>query len=361
MIHGFLRGQGSRTPALMFCLIVGALGVFWQGCRQKPSQEVNKPQVAQPDAAASEANQVAVTVDGVSVTNGQVDSIVEDLFRPFADRASQWPPEFVAQRKKEARHNAIEKIVIETLLDEQIKQLGITVPDEELQQRISDLASKQEPPMSGEEFLGKVQASGMAVDTFRKELRLGVSRSKLLERQWTGKTEVTDEEAKAYYEKNLTDFDSPEMVKASHILISTEVNVPGTDPNQVKAAAKAKAEGLLAKIRAGADFAELAKANSACPSAAQGGELPYFKRGDMVAPFEKAAFALTPGQVSDVVETQFGFHIIKVTEHKAAGRSSFEEAKSSIVEQLTTEKKNQICRDYVESLKSKAKIEYGSK
>jgi peptidyl-prolyl cis-trans isomerase C len=227
-----------------------------------------------------------------------------------------------------------------------------------MQKKIIDLASKQQPPMSSEEFLAKVHDSGLKLEDFQKELRRNMGYFKLFEDKWTGKTDVTDQDAKAHYDKNPGEFKNPEMVRASHILIQPNTQPPGVDPNQAKAQAKAKAEDLLSKIRGGEDFAELAKAHSSCPSAANGGDLDYFKRGEMDAPFEKVAFELVPGQVSGVVETQFGFHIIKVVDHKAARTLPFEEAKAGIVEKLTAEKKTQIIRDYVESLKAKAQIQY---
>jgi peptidyl-prolyl cis-trans isomerase C len=355
MIHRCLHRIGWWTLISLACLSVGGLGL---GCRQKSSPQTAE-QGAEPNA--SEANQVAVVVNGVSITNGRVDAMVEEQFKPYADRSSQWPPEFVAQRKREVRRGILEKVVIEILLDEQVKLQGIAVSDEELQQRISDLAAKRRPPMSGEEFLAKVQSGGMSAEKFRADLRGEMARSRVLERQRAGKADVTDEQAKAYYENHVAEFTNPERVRVSHILIPTDVNTPGVDVNQVKVAAKAKAEDLLAKIRAGADFAELAKANSACPSAANGGDVGYFKRGDMELPFEKVAFELKPNQISDVVETRYGFHIIKGVDHKAAGRASFEEAKPAIVQQLSAEKVTVLSRDYIESLKAKAKIQYGSK
>ena len=352
--------HGFRVP--LICLMgIMALATLCGGCRQKSTTESNKSSGVEPNTTASDANQVAVLVNGLPITNGQIDPVVEEQLKPFADRMTQLPSEFVEQRKKEMRREILDKIIAERLLDEQVKGQGIAISDEEMQKKIGDLASRQQPPMSGEEFLAKVQASGLTVETFQRDLRRNMGYFKLFEGQWAGKTEVTDQEAKTYYDKNPEDFKNPEMVRASHILIQPDTQVPGVDPNQAKAQAKAKAEDLLSKIRGGEDFAELAKTHSSCPSAANGGDLDYFKRGEMDAPFEKAAFELAPGQVSGVVETSYGFHIIKVTDHRPARIIPFEEAKAGIVEKLATEKKTQIIRDYIESLKAKANIQYTTK
>ena len=115
---------------------------------------------------------------------------------------------------------------------------------------------------------------------------------------------------------------------------------------------------MLEQIKAGADFAELAKANSDGPSAPQGGELGLKPRGSWVKPFEDAAFALEVGQVSDVVQTRFGYHIIKVTDHQDPNTISFEEAKDDVIEWLTRNKQNSLTKKYIESLKATADIVY---
>jgi peptidyl-prolyl cis-trans isomerase D len=133
-----------------------------------------------------------------------------------------------------------------------------------------------------------------------------------------------------YYQQNLTTFSTPEQVRASHILLKTE----GAD----EAAVKAKAEALLKQAKGGADFAELAKKNSEDSSAAQGGDLDYFGRGRMVKEFDEVAFSLAPGTISDLVKTQFGYHIIKVVDKKAASTRSLADVRAPITAQLAYER-----------------------
>jgi peptidyl-prolyl cis-trans isomerase C len=115
---------------------------------------------------------------------------------------------------------------------------------------------------------------------------------------------------------------------------------------------------LLKQIQNAADFVTLAKANSACPSAARGGDLGLKPRGTWVKPFEEAAFKLKVGQASDVVETQFGYHIIKLTDRKKPTITTFEEARDGIINVLTQEKRREITKEYIESLRAKANIVY---
>jgi peptidyl-prolyl cis-trans isomerase D len=149
--------------------------------------------------------------------------------------------------------------------------------------------------------------------------------------QVRAKTVVPPSEIERYYRANEAQFTTPEQVRASHILVKTD----GKDD----AAVKAKAEALLKQAKSGADFAALAKKNSEDEgSAPQGGDLDYFGRGRMAKEFEDAAFSLSPGQISDLVKTQFGYHIIKVTDHKPETKRSLDEARPQITENLAYER-----------------------
>jgi peptidyl-prolyl cis-trans isomerase D len=145
-----------------------------------------------------------------------------------------------------------------------------------------------------------------------------------------------------YYQQNLETFSTPEQVRASHILLKTE----GKD----EAPVKVKAEALLKQVKSGADFAELAKANSEDSSAAQGGDLDYFGRGRMVKEFEDVAFSLAPGAVSDLVKTQFGYHIIKVVDKKAASTRSLADVRAQISDQLAYERAQAQAGDLANTL-----------
>ncbi len=146
---------------------------------------------------------------------------------------------------------------------------------------------------------------------------------------------VSDEDLRKYYNENIARYSTPEERRASHILI----NAPKDAPADVRAKAKAKAEALLAQVKANPDsFAELAKKNSDDPgSAARGGDLDYFSRGAMVKPFEDAAFALKPGEVSGVVESDFGYHIIKLTGVRGGEKRSFESVRPELENEVKTQ------------------------
>ncbi|MBI5484455.1 MAG: peptidyl-prolyl cis-trans isomerase, partial [Deltaproteobacteria bacterium] len=135
------------------------------------------------------------------------------------------------------------------------------------------------------------------------------------------------------------------------------IGVDTSASDEEKKKAREKAEDLLKKIMVGEDFTTIAKTNSTCPSSAQGGDLGYFSKGQIDPQFEKAAFALKQGEVSDIIETQFGYHIINVTGRKEAEIADFNTVKPRILEHLKQQKLQKAVADYLEELKGKTKVE----
>nr|WP_198423097.1 peptidylprolyl isomerase [Tepiditoga spiralis] len=152
---------------------------------------------------------------------------------------------------------------------------------------------------------------------------------------------VSDDEVKKYYEENKAAFVKPESVKASHILIDSEE----------------KANEILEELKNGTDFADAAKKYSSCPSKAQGGDLGYFGRGQMVPEFDSAVFNMELNEISNPVKTQFGYHIIKVTDKKDKEMSSFEEVKEGITKQMLNMKQSEVYLKKSQELKSKYTVE----
>lgn len=163
---------------------------------------------------------------------------------------------------------------------------------------------------------------------------------------------IPEAELRAQYDESRQSYRQPPAVNAQHVLISVE---EGATPEQ-EAAARTEAEEVLAKARAGADFTELAQQHSDEPGAAtSGGDLGFFSRGQMVPPFEEAAFALEPGQISDIVRTRFGFHVIKVNEKRPESTRTFEEVRTELENRLVEERTRTQAREAV--TRSRARLE----
>jgi peptidyl-prolyl cis-trans isomerase C len=317
--------------------------------------EANAPAPAEPDPASEN---VVATVNGYGITEAALNARVNELRRQVGSKLDSLPEALVAQFNKKIRTEALNVLITERLLWEQVEAAGIEVTDGEVVAEIEKAIAAQQPQMTVARYKTMVEAQGRDFEDVTNQFRRTLSYRKLMETRWAGELEVTEEEARGYFEEHSGEYDTPEQVRASHILIKPAISDPNTDPNGPKLAARAKAGKLLEEIKGGADFTELARAHSGCISASDGGDVKYFGRGAMVPPFEEAAFALEPGEVSDVVETQFGYHIIKVTDRKDAKEATFDDAQEAIVEKLQGEKRSAVTNEYIESLRAQAVIEY---
>ena len=309
---------------------------------------------AEPNAPAeTTADSAAVTVNGVDINESDVEAQIKPQLEKLA---AQLPPSLVEQYKKQIRQQVLEKMMVELLLDEKLKEAKIAVTDEEVIDQLKAMASQRGLSLEGVKAL--IEAYGRSFEEWKQQARKGMGYDKFFEAQFAGKVNVTEDDAKKFYSENIKQFETPEQVRASHILIKPDATDPNADPNEVKAAAKAKTQNLLKQIKNGADFAKLAEDNSDCPSSAKGGDLDFFERGKMVPAFEKAAFELEIGRISDIVETEFGCHIIKVTNRRDASVRAFKDAKDEIMKMLTQKKQAELVNEYIESLKAKANIVY---
>lgn len=250
---------------------------------------------------------------------------------------------------------AIDKQAVEQLISAQLLYLASAkVEVKDLEKQIdAKLAMGKERFKDEQEFKNAIKELEMDEKELREYTRRDLLISQFVESTFVTKAVVTAEEIRAFYDKNLDKFKMEEAVTASHILIG----VAGNATAEEKKKAREKADKLKKELAGGADFAALAKGNSTCPSSQQGGDLGSFGAGQMVPAFEKAAFALKPGEISDVVETEFGYHIIKLTAKKPAGTTDFNEVKVKIEDYLKGQKVNDAIGKYLEEARKTAKIE----
>lgn len=166
--------------------------------------------------------------------------------------------------------------------------------------------------------------------------------TQLLEKEIETKAKLTEQDARVYYDKHKDELASVSQIKASHILVKTED----------------EAKKILERLKKGEDFAAIAKNSSIDPgSAKKGGDLGYFSSGQMVPEFETVALKMKPGEISEPVQTKFGFHIIKVTDKKMGTPVEFEKVKSAIMQRMAAEKQKEVFDSYIENLKKNAKVD----
>jgi peptidyl-prolyl cis-trans isomerase C len=248
------------------------------------------------------------------------------------------------------RSQVLENLIARELLYQESLKKGIKVSQDEINEQLINLKS-QFPNEA--EFNQALTRMDLTEASIKEKIQRDLALKKLIEDEIVPKVTVSESEIRAFYDNNPETFKQPERVKASHILIKVD---PKADSAQ-KAEAKKKIDMVQAKLQKGEDFGALAKKYSEGPSAPKGGDLGYFSRGQMVKPFEDAAFGMKPGEVSGMVETRFGYHLIKVTDKTPEGTIPFADVKEKLGEFLKQRKIQEEIQVYVKNLEETAKIE----
>jgi peptidyl-prolyl cis-trans isomerase C len=337
-----MKKAGLIASALIILVFLGAYGFYLSSAADKPSEKA-----AGKDAAATKQNEAnnAAIVNGKAITMSDYQAEIDRLHRQISMTGRQ--PDEKEMQALEQR--ILDELIGRELLKQETVKRGIKADDAEVDAQL-DAVKKGTTP---ENFANSLNQMNMTEPQLKDYFAYRLAIKKLLDKDLALKIVVNPEEVKAFYDGNPDVFKTPEMVRASHILVKVDKAASGEE----KAKALAKIKAIQERIKSGEDFAKVAKEVSDCPSKDDGGDLNFFHKGQMVPPFEKAAFSLKPGETSDIVETEFGYHIIRLTDKKEAGTMSFDEVKPRIEQQLRAEKMSQEYHKYVETLKSKAKIE----
>lgn len=308
------------------------------------SQKSNETGAA--SMSVADTGSVLVTVNGQEIKSGAVDAEVARLFRQFGGQMSPFQAE---QMKGAITQQAQDNLINKILLGEAIEKENVAISDEEMNEVLGSFRQRLGEEQAYQDYLARL---GMTEEEFLGEARNDMRIEKLLSGKAEAGAPPTGEEVAQYYTENPDDFQQEEQVRASHILLLFEEG----DNDSTKTVKLAKIKQIRKDLLAGADFAETAREKSGCPSAKNGGDLGWFGKDRMVKPFEDAAFTQRVGQLSDVVETQFGYHLIKVMDHKDARTVPLDEAKPQIEEQLAQQKRRDVIDQYIESLRQQANV-----
>ncbi|HXE95594.1 MAG TPA: peptidylprolyl isomerase [Dongiaceae bacterium] len=331
-IHSSAWLKGILVASLVLC--GGSLFAAEQGAKKDSAAVVASPAPASPQGAVARVN------------GAVIDSIELRRARKVMLRGQTVP----AEQQAALDNQAVEQLISAELLYQAAEKLEVKDLDKQIDAKLAQGKARFKDE---QEFKKAIADLEMNDKDLREYTRRDLLITRLIETTFVPKAVVSEAELRAFYDKNPDKFTRSETVRASHILIGTDSKASADD----KKNAREKAEKLRKELAGGADFATLAKGNSTCPSSQQGGDLGFFGKGQMVPQFEKAAFALKPGEISDVVETQFGYHIIKLTEKKPAETTEFKDVKLKIEEFLKGQKVNELIQNYLTDVKKTAKIE----
>lgn len=320
-------------------------------------------------------NETIMTINNEAVTKKQFDEVFDavsskQMFGKMGVDLKKDPNSMLNLLLKE---RIVNELIVKTLINQKIAERKITVSDGEIDEALKKIQSQVGDKAKFEEILKK---NGVTLDKLKKDLSEEIKINKLVDS--LSLVSIGESEAKKYYDEHKSSFEHPDKVRASHILISAnpaqikEVIV-AKDENKGKSAeeidilvnedmnSKLKAaEEILAKVKENKEeFAKIAKEKSDdTMSALQGGDLGYFAKEEMVPEFAETAFSMTPGTISEIVKTQYGYHIIYVVDRVAAGVDSFDKVKNQIIEYLQTQEKLKILQENIDNMRKNADIKY---
>jgi parvulin-like peptidyl-prolyl isomerase len=296
-------------------------------------------------SANVELKDPVATVNGETITKAQLDEAFEKAVQMTGVKVG----DLTSEQKVEGYRQLLDELITEKLVTK--AATGVTVPQAEIDAQIAKI--KAQFP-SEEDFSKQLAQVGQSPEQLSETIKKMLQQQHWLESQIAGKTDVTDEEAKKFYEANKTEFQQPDTVKASHILFLVNKDDSQDVVNQKLEAAKA----AEARAKKGEDFNKLAKELSEEPGAKEsGGDLGFFPKDRMVPEFAEAAFNQKVGDISDPVRTQYGWHVIKVIDKKPAGTLPYDDVKAQLMTYLKTKKQEEAAQALLKSLRSSAQIE----
>ncbi len=294
---------------------------------------------------------LTITVNGEVIPQAAVDFELQRLIHFYQQHGV--PEAQIQQQLGMLKERAQEQAIGTKLLLDEVKKLDIKISAEDVDSEFQALLAKID---GGEEKLAEMlKPQGRTVEQLKEEMAQGVKINKLLERICADAPAPTEEEIAQHFEAHKDEYTTQGQVLAQHILIK-----PESDSAEHKEAAKAKLQDIRARIVSGeSTFGDEAEKHSDCPSGKSGGSLGWFGRGMMVKPFEEAAFTMPINEVSDLIETQFGYHIIVKTDEKPAQTPSLDDLHDQVRDFLMHEKRGALVSNYVADLRSKADVKIG--
>ena len=308
--------------------------------------------VAAAPAGAQKASPEKTSPDKAATVNGTVipKQTLEREVKLFTDRMVRQGRQVPDVQVPVLRNEILDSLIDQELLYQDSQKQHMQVDKKAVDEKYDEIKKRFKTEQEFKDAIAKMDVTEAEI---RSQLKKGLAIDELLKTKVVKDIQVTEEEAKKYYDEHTDQFKQAEQVKASHILIQVAPDAS----DEKKTEAKKKITVVQEKLKKGEDFAVVAKESSEGPSKSRGGDLGFFQRGQMDKSFEEAAFALEPGKVSDVVETRFGYHIIKVDEKKPEATLAFSDEKDKIEQFLKQQKTREKIESYLEGLRKNAKID----
>lgn len=345
---------------IIYLLIVFSWGCLIYNCQSKKEPAPVSSRLSPQELSESgnltilpylndqDKDSILAKINDTVIKRSEVDREMDNLFQQFQNMAF---PEKTNEFNSKLWRQALETVINRKLLFQQAEREKICPEKEVIDMRIAGI--KRHFP-SLKRFRQQLAQLGISEEKLRQEIEYDLKIKMLLDLHIPPVQEVSKEEVEEFYHTNSENFHIPERIRASHILIA----ISSEDNIEKREKKLRKISQIKKELQNGADFSELALKHSDCKSKSKGGDLGFFKKGKMVKPFEDAAFKLKVCEISEIVETIYGYHLIKLTDHQPAQIIPFEQVQNKIVSFLKRQKRDLYIRDYLFKLRNNAEIKY---
>jgi peptidyl-prolyl cis-trans isomerase C len=324
------------------------------GCgnkEEKNKDAANQAQSTSPDSISKPATEtsdkdILVSVDGKYLKKSQLEKEIKELMNVYKDKI---PKDKTKDIQANIKKQLIENFIIRTVLENEIEKRKIQADEKEINESIEQIKASLPPGKKIADFL---KESRLTKEKFNEDIAFNIKVKQLVQIDLGNKAKPSAKEISKFYDENKDKFVVPESVHVRHILVAIEQG----DDEKIKAEKKEKIENLHKQLLDGADFAEVARKNSDCPSKENGGDLGIIKKGETVKQFEDAAFSQEKNVIGPVVTTEYGHHIIQVIDHNKAKTITMAETKSKISNYLEQQKQLEAFSSFGKKLRKNAKI-----
>jgi peptidyl-prolyl cis-trans isomerase SurA len=319
-----------------------------------PAGVTSNPAQSGPDSADGAKKNRSVTNAVAAIVNDEIITL-HDVNREAlsAIREAEKKSTLSDADRSKIRRSTLDRLIEKKLTEQKIRELNIKVSEEEIRQAIDDVRKQNNIPTQ-DALVAALAGQGLSFDQYRSQLQEQIEKLKLISMEVRAKVQVGETEIREYYTTNLTTYTEEESYRARHIFFKSGSKASPDELSRSKATALA----VLSDARSGKDFAELAQKFSEDPAARKdGGDLGSFKKGDMQPELEKTILSLKPGEISDLVSTPIGFHIIKLEAKTAGATKPFESVKGEIEEILYRRKSEERFSQWAKDLRGKASVE----
>ena len=299
-------------------------------------------------AAADFMDRIVAVVNNDVITLSELNETIDTIMKRVKQSQQAGGNEELIN---EARKAALNGLINNLLIDQEADRLGIVVTDEDVGRALRDILD--EKSLSLDQFREMLAERDATLEDYKEEMRRQIVKVKLIGQEIRSKVGVSKEEIGAYYAKHREEYEGKEARRIQQILII----VPRGTGEEKKMALRDQAEKVLARLKRGESFAQLALEYSQGPAAQAGGDLGFIERGIMLPAVDRAAFRLGTGEISDVIESSVGFHIIRIADIRGAGAKHLEEVRDEIIEAIANEKAHKKFEVWIQEQRKKSVIE----